>query len=154
MSTQTYKKNVNVLNNRGFTLVEMLLAFSIFSLIVSFLPLMLPIIIDERPLDERIQRLEWEVFISQIKKEIRMGQRVTVLNQRIQLEMDGQIIIYEKYGSNLRRRVDGKGHEILIQKVEDFRFEKLVNGILVTITDTYGHQYREEIRVLLRDVVF
>lgn len=146
-------KNVKDLNSRGFTLVEMLFAFSVFSVIVALLPLMVQLIIQDRPLEARAHRFEWEVFISQIKKEVRMSQRVTVNNQQIQLDKDGQIIIYEKYGSNLRRRVDGKGHEILMQKVDFFRFKGLPNGVLVEVMDSYGNEYREEIRVLLRDVV-
>lgn len=133
--------------------MEMLFAFSIFSVIVALLPLMVQLIIQDRPLDTRTHRFEWEVFISQIKKEVRMSQRVTVNNQKIQLDKDGQIIIYEKYGSNLRRRVDGKGHEVLFQQVDFFRFERIPNGILVEMIDSYGNEYREEIRVLLRDVV-
>ncbi len=108
----------------------------------------------EQPLERRVQRLEWEVFISQIKKEIRMSQKVTINNQSLLLEKDGSIIIYEKYGTNLRRRVDYKGHEIILQQVRAFQFQRLLNGVLVQVTDTYGHDYREEIRLILRDVVF
>lgn len=152
-ANQSLNKFVKDQNNRGFTLVEMLFAFSIFSVIVTLLPLMVQLLIQDRPLETRIQRLEWEVFISQMKKEMRMSQKITVVNQRVQLEKDGQIIIYEKYGTNLRRRVDGKGHEILLQQVAAFQFTRLPNGVFVSVEDFLGNEYQEEIRVLLRDVV-
>jgi competence protein ComGF len=97
--------------------------------------------------------MEWEVFTSQIKKEIRMSTSITVLNQTLLLQKDGQTIFYEKYGTNLRRRVDYKGHEILLQNVGTFQFEKIGNGIRVKLVDKYGHEYREDFQVLIRDVV-
>lgn len=154
MQTPMFVKNVAVQNNKGFTLVEMLVAFSIFSIIISFLPMLISTINRDQLLERRGQRLEWEVFISQIKKEIRMSQKVTISNQRLLLEKDGAVIIYERYGSNLRRRVDYKGHEIILQHVQSFQFEVLLNGVSVKVTDTYGYDYQEEIRLLLRDVVF
>ncbi|MEW8986997.1 MAG: competence type IV pilus minor pilin ComGF [Bacillus sp. (in: firmicutes)] len=154
IKTPLFFKNVAVRNNnKGFTLVEMLVAFSIFSIIIGLLPMLISTLSREQPLERRVQRLEWEVFISQIKKEIRMSQKVTINNQSLLLEKDGSIIIYEKYGTNLRRRVDYKGHEIILQQVRAFQFQRLLNGVLVQVTDTYGHDYREEIRLILRDVV-
>lgn len=145
--------NAKFLNNKGFTLVETLFAFSIFCLVASFLPLTVRIIMDNKPVEIRVQRLEWEVFVSQIKKEIRMSSKITVTNQTIALERDGQIIIYERYGSNLRKRVDNKGHEILLQQVDVFQFDKLLNGVRIRLTDRYGHEYREEIRSIIRNGV-
>ncbi len=109
--------------------------------------------INEQPIEKRIQRLEWEVFISQIKKEVRMSTSVTVLNQTILLQKDGETIIYEKYGTNLRRRVDYKGHEILLQNIGSFQFEKLRNAVRVNLMDKYGHEYKEEVRIFIRDGV-
>lgn len=153
MINQIPIKNVKVLNNGGFTLVEMLLTFSIFCIIVSFLPQSFQLMINEQPIEKRIQRLEWEVFISQIKKEVRMSTSITVLNQTILLQKDGETIIYEKYGTNLRRRVDYKGHEILLQNVGSFQFEKLRNAFRLNLIDKYGHEYKEEVRVFIRDGV-
>ena len=31
--------------------------------------------------------------------------------------------MYEKYGSNIRRRVDLKGHEIMLQNIKAVKFE-------------------------------
>ncbi len=124
-----------------------------FALSPPLLPVMVRIIMDNKPIEMRVQRLEWEVFVSQIKKEIRMSSKITVTNQTIMLERDGQIIIYERYGSNLRKRVDNKGHEILLQQVDVFQFEKLLNGVRIRLTDRYGHEYREEIRTIIRNGV-
>ncbi len=152
--TQTPKKSVKVLNSKGFTLLEMLFSFSVYCIIVSFFPLLVRLIIDDQPLEMRTQRMEWEVFISQMKKEVRLSNKVTVnSNQILLLEKNGKIIIYEKYGSNIRRRVDYKGHEVLLQNVNFFQFEKISNGVRVKVTDVYGREYLEEIQSFLREGV-
>jgi competence protein ComGF len=153
MNVQSAIKNVKWLNNRGFTLAEMLVAFSIFCLLASFLPAMIHIFMNERPMEKRLQQMEWAVFISQIKKEMRMCQKITIVNQKIVLEKDGQMIVYEPYGGNLRRRVDQKGHEILLQNIHSLELEKLVNGVLIKLKDRHGHEYREEIHVPVKDVI-
>jgi competence protein ComGF len=106
---------------------------------------MTKILLQEQHLENRIQRMEWEVFSAQVKKEIRISKKMTISNQLVLLEKDGQIISYEKYGTNIRRRVDYKGHEILLQKVQSFRFEKLKNGVRVYVVDLYGYEYEESI---------
>jgi competence protein ComGF len=138
-------KNVKYLNENGFTLLEMLLSLSVFLILASFFPVMTKILLQEQHLDNRIQRMEWEVFSAQVKKEIRVSKKMTISNQLVLLEKDGQIISYEKYGTNIRRRVDYKGHEILLQKVQSFRFEKLKNGVRVYVEDLYGYEYEESI---------
>ena len=101
--------------------------------------------LQDQLLESRIQRMEWEVFSAQIKKEIRVSRKITVNNQLLLLDKDGQTISYEKYGTNIRRRVDFKGHEILLQRVNTFRFEKIINGVRVYVVDQYGNEYWEEI---------
>lgn len=143
-------KNAKYLNESGFTLLEMLFAFSIFLIIVSLLPLSYRIILEDKMIESRIQRLEWEVFISQIKKEVRTSSKVTVFNQVLVLEKDGQTIIYERYGTNIRRRVDSKGHEILLQNVSSFKFEKMINGVCLYVTDKYGYEYLVRFRAFIK----
>ena len=61
------------LNNKGFTIVEMIISFSAFLFIVSFIPLSFRFLYQDGFVEERLQRMEWEVFIGQAKKENRMG---------------------------------------------------------------------------------
>jgi competence protein ComGF len=149
-----FKKRVEILNSRGFTLLEMLFSFSIFCIIVSFLPLLMRIMINDQPFEMRNQRMEWEVFISQMKKEVRLSNKLTVnTSQTLLLEKNGKTVIYEKYGTNIRRRVDYKGNEFLLQNVSFFQFERIVNGVRVKVTDIYGREYLEEVRIFIREGV-
>lgn len=138
-------------NNRGFTLVDMLLAFSVFLMIASFIPLSLSMVYRNGIVDDELQRLEWEVFISQVKKEIRMSEGVDVSNNRVILQKDGSQISYEKYGSNVRRRVDEKGHEILLQNIETVSFEKINQGLRISVMDAYNQNHSSVIRTLFNE---
>jgi competence protein ComGF len=139
-------KNARRLNNKGFTMLEMLFAFSIFCLIISYVPIFYKIVIHEDSLNRRLQEMEWEVFVSQVKKEIRMSDRLQISGSKLFLEKDGRLILYEKYGDNLRRRVDFSGHEVLLQQVDSIDFKKLHNGVQMTVTDKGGREKTTAIR--------
>lgn len=89
----------------------------------------------------RIQEMEWEVFCSQIKKEIRMSTRAEVVSGRLVLTEAPDTILYEKYGNNLRRRVNYTGNETLLQNVSEFTFTILNNAVKVTVKDLWGKEY-------------
>jgi competence protein ComGF len=146
ISSSIRSKNARRLNNKGFTLLEMLFAFSIFYLIVSFVPVFYKIVINEDSLNQRLSGMEWEVFVSQVKKEIRTSDRIQISGSKLLLEKDGRLILYEKYGENLRRRVDFTGHEILLQQVHSVHFKKLQNGVQMIVKDKGGMEKTTAIR--------
>jgi competence protein ComGF len=135
------KKNAFSLNNHGFTLVETLFAFSIFTIIIFFISPVFHLILNNTDLKERLQLMEWEVFCSQIKKEIRMSQNAEVVAGNLVLSKDGQTVIYEKYNTLLRRRVNNSGHEILFQNVSEVNFTLINNAISVYIKSLSGREF-------------
>ena len=110
---------MKLFNNKGFTLVEMIFAFSIFLIIASFIPISISMLYQNGLVDERLQKMEWEVFIAQVKKEVRMSDSVSVDGNKLYLKNKDQTILYQQYDSNVRRRVDLKGHEIMLQNIEN-----------------------------------
>ena len=128
-------------NEKAFTLIEVLIAFSIFSTIVFFMTPIFQIILNTKGNDAVLQSMEWEVFCSQIKKEIRLSSRAEVVSGRLILTKDTETIHYEKYGSNLRRRVNSTGHEIILQNVSQSTFSMINNAVKITVTDTWGKEY-------------
>lgn len=125
-------------HNNGFTFVEMLCAFSFFLILISLIPLSIPLIYQDGFVQERLQRMEWEVFLSQLKKEVRMSDRITVSSSRLTLVKDNGTIVYEKYGPSIRRRVNYQGHEIMLQNIQSLHFENTLEGIRVSIIDHYN----------------
>ena len=137
-------RNVPPLNDRGFTLLEMLLSLLTFLLIASVLPVAMRSILDDGIVESGLRRMEWEIFSSQVKKEIRSADEMTVSPEKILMKIDGKVILYEKYGTSMRRRVDFQGHEILMQNLSGFQFERIEEGFELTATDLNGVQYSEK----------
>lgn len=128
-------------NEKAFTLLEVLFAFSIFTIIIFFMVPVFQIVLNNKDSHAQIQAMEWEVFCSQIKKEIRLSNQVQVDANRLILTKDTETIQYEKYGSNLRRRVNSTGHEVLLQNVSQYSFTLLNNAVQVSVTDIWGKDY-------------
>jgi competence protein ComGF len=125
----------------AFTLLEVLFAFSIFTIIVFFISPVFHIILNNKISEARVQEMEWEVFCSQIKKEIRMGSRPDVVSGRLVFSKNNETILYEKYGNNLRRRVNSTGHEILLQNVSEITFVLIKNAVKINAKDIWGNEY-------------
>lgn len=134
-------KSVKHFNDKGFTMVEMLYAFSIFLLIVSFFPLSFKYLFQNEQFEARNKIMEWHVFVQQLKKEVRLSDEMYVFNDRIILWKDGQSIQFDKHGSNIRRRVDEKGHEIVFRQVETVCFDELKDGFRLTVNDLFQQQH-------------
>jgi competence protein ComGF len=141
------EQSVHLQNEKGFTLVEMLIAFMVFCMLASFFPLAIQTVASHKHLEQRTQRLEWEVFLSQLKKETRLSSQITVLGDKLLLQKNGDTILYEKYGSNLRRRVNYTGHETLLQNVASVRFTKSSSGgFTIHVQDLDQIEYYANIR--------
>jgi competence protein ComGF len=143
MKRQFYQVQKSVLcpNEKAFTLLEVLFAFSIFTTIVFFMLPVFQIILDSKDSNGRLQEMEWDVFCSQVKKEIRNGSKTEVISGRLVLTLYNDTIYYEKYGSNLRRRVNSSGHETLLQNVSNVTFTRLNNSVKIFVTDVWGREY-------------
>ncbi|KAF0818412.1 MULTISPECIES: competence type IV pilus minor pilin ComGF [unclassified Cytobacillus] len=122
-------------------MLEMLFAFSVFLLIVSLLPVSLNFLSHDWKMEARTQRLEWHVFINQLKKEIRMADASKITPASIVLTVDGKTVLYEKYGSSLRRRVDMKGHEIVLQKLKSISFASANGGVVINVSDNFDQEH-------------
>ncbi|KKK33324.1 hypothetical protein WQ57_25105 [Mesobacillus campisalis] len=122
-------------------MAEMLTAFAVFCMIALFLPLGLKTILTNQHSEIGLQRLEWEVFASQFKKEVRLSSNATVQGDRLVLARNEETVQFEKFGTNIRRRVNGTGHEIVLQNVAWVRFLPLPQGVIIQVTDLNGNQY-------------
>ncbi|MGG1679837.1 competence type IV pilus minor pilin ComGF [Neobacillus sp. NRS-1170] len=129
------------LNDKAFTLIEVLIALSIFSVLAFFMMPIFQILLNSNDSKAELQTMEWEVFCSQIKKEIRLSTKAQVISGRLILTKDADTIQYEKYDSDLRRRVNSTGHEILLQNVAQYSFTIQNNSVKVTVKDLSGKDY-------------
>ncbi|WP_121611839.1 competence type IV pilus minor pilin ComGF [Mesobacillus foraminis] len=144
--TKLQAPNVHILNERGFTIAEMLVVFTAFCMLMAFLPLGVKMVLQHNYLDSRVQRLEWEVFNTQLKRETRISTRMTVDKDKLLLYRNGESVLFEKYDSAIRRRVNYTGHEIILQNVASLAFSPRTNGYCITVKDMNGKEYTATIR--------
>lgn len=137
--------NVSSLNNFGFTMLDMLYAFSIFLIIIAFIPLSFQFLFHNDRFDAKSQSMEWDVFLNQLKKEVRLSDNISVLNGRLLLRRNGQDVLYEKYRNSIRRRVNMAGHEVVLQQVNTVEFTKIKDGINITVEDVFNQSYTAKV---------
>ncbi len=137
--------SVKRLNNSGFTMAEMLLSLSLFCLLASLFPLFVAMILHQEPAKERIQHMEWELFLSQLKKEVHGCDFVVVANHRLVLAKDGEQISFQKIGQQLRRQKNFQGNEIVLQNLQSVNFHAKGKKVTVEAVDVYGNVKSAEI---------
>ncbi|MDR4948574.1 competence type IV pilus minor pilin ComGF [Neobacillus cucumis] len=128
-------------SKKAFTLIEVLISLSIFSTIVYFMAPIFQIILNQKSTQMELQEMEWDVFCSQIKKEISTVSRADILSGRLILTKGTDTVQYEKYGQNVRRRVNSNGHEIVLQNVSQYSVSLVNNGVKITVVDVWGKEY-------------
>ncbi|MBM7701550.1 competence type IV pilus minor pilin ComGF [Metabacillus iocasae] len=124
-------------NQKGFTLVEMLISFSFFLLIVSLIPLIVPILSKTNDSHLALTNIEWELFIAQLTFEYREAKEVKVDASKLTLfTFEDHTVTYERYQDKLRRRVNQSGHEVLLQNVQSVDYKREGHMLTVELTDT------------------
>lgn len=133
--------------DNGFTLVEMLVSLSIFIVISSFAAGLFTFfktgLVEQ---SSSINQKEWEVFISQLKQDVWISTSRQVTGNRLYLVVEEDVILIEQYQDKVRRRLNGTGHEVMLQEIS--RLEVDTNGRVVTITiyDKQGKSFSRKVR--------
>lgn len=132
------KKSAKGLNDRGFTMLEMLFAFSIFCVISTFLPIMFQIIFNSHSVESRIQNMEWELFVNLLKKEVQAGESVEVVNGQLRIINGEEVSTYQKYQNILRKQVNGTGHEVVLQNVQSVSFARNAQSVTIVVETSFN----------------
>ncbi|MBP3041137.1 ComGF family competence protein [Bacillaceae bacterium Marseille-Q3522] len=139
-------------DEKAFTLLEVCYALSIFCLFAAVLPLTFRILYQDDIMAKHLQKMEWNVFSGQLKKEVRLCSTLSVDHKRLTLiNEDGSIVTYEKYQDKVRRKVNGTGHEIALQNINSLEFTAFHGGIQITVTDHYQQNFESKIWSYIAD---
>ncbi len=124
------------LNQEGITILEVMAGLTIFLIIASFIPAVFTALNTYKP--ERGAYEEKVLFFVQLQSEFRKSGTYWTNAQGTVLFFDrpgdGSIIRYELYQDKIRRRVNGTGHEVFLQKTGAFRVEENDYGITLAVT--------------------
>lgn len=136
----------------GYTLLEMLISFSLFLMMMSFVPIIIKMTKEHQETSVSLSTLEWDLFVQQLTSELRAGHQVECSDQKLTFVNDyDQMISYEKYGNMIRRRVDGAGHDVALQNISSVQFIKVPQGVLIQIKDLEKRLYAERMSLFNRE---
>lgn len=127
----------------GFTLLEMLFVLMIVLSATALLPIMFSVLSKWLIVPNQLHPFEWEVAIGQLTMDVREATEITIQNEELQLTFNQDIISFEKFNDSLRRRVNGQGHEIILQHIHSLEFHYANNGVRVNILDLEGNKYEK-----------
>ncbi|PLT29180.1 competence type IV pilus minor pilin ComGF [Peribacillus deserti] len=139
-------------NEKGFTLIEMLLSLVILSTISSLI--LTGVVFLKKDLEVKsIDKLEWEIFLHQVNRDVRTSNTQIASGSTLTLFVKERAITIEKYQDKIRRRVDGSGHEILLQNVGAFNVKQGEQGLNLEVKDKYGGQVQAFLVPIKRSIV-
>jgi competence protein ComGF len=133
-----------LLNNKGFTLLDALLSFFVFSII----SLSFPMIIKgfETIKSESIppRYYEWNLFSESLGNEVWDTGGIIVSPERISFEKEGEWITYERYQNSVRRKVNDRGHEVVLQSIHSLALSEVPQGVKVKVEFEGGESMESE----------
>ncbi|MFB5250114.1 competence type IV pilus minor pilin ComGF [Bacillus mycoides] len=130
----------------GFTLIEMIACLLLLSMFFLLLP-RLQIMGIENTHSKGLNDWEWDVFLGQMQLEFRevlSGRKIALENDehilRFQLR-NGDEVTYEKVNSNLIRKVNMRGRESILQRIEAISYKLTPHLLYIYVKDTSGEIY-------------
>ncbi|OZM57659.1 hypothetical protein CIB95_04620 [Lottiidibacillus patelloidae] len=132
---------------KGFTLLEMLISFSCFLVLISLLPIIINgMHIPKHLTGNWLKPMEVHLFFEQVGLELRQTRSLTNQWGRLLLTKDdGSVVTIERYGNYIRRRVNNKGHDVMLTNVKSMTFRIVSNGVEIQVTGLNGSKYQKRI---------
>ncbi|MCA0986005.1 competence type IV pilus minor pilin ComGF [Guptibacillus algicola] len=129
-------------NEKGFTLIEVLITLMILLALTAVLPSLMISSVRTSGLDP--QQEEEQLFYVLVAREVRGASYVVTNGKNLTLtKPSGDTITFEMYGNVIRRRVNGTGHEVVLQGVKGMTIEISGPRIKVGLVLTNGSTKEE-----------
>lgn len=129
----------------GFTLLEMIICLFLLSLFFLLLPRLHLIGIENA--QKGLNDWEWDVFLGQVQlefREVSFGENIALENRDSILHFrlrNGDEVTYEKVNNHLIRKVNMRGREFILQKVEMVSYELTPHLLVINVKDMSGKIY-------------
>jgi competence protein ComGF len=139
-------------DKRGFTLLEVLISFSIVLVITSFFPVLIKNLYQLTEKKNGISPLELDIFIQQTKMEVRNAKRTTSNGSVLTIvNRSDQQVTYAIYQNKIRRRVDGTGQELMLHHVHELSFSEVKNGFICRLKGRNGEAYEFRVSAIYKE---
>ena len=148
--TCTKKKNQFAFfyqNEQGYTLLNLLLSFFIYSIIISSLTVILHFLLSNSQQPNDLKPYEWELFVIQLHREMKESRNITVTESALSYtnKQDKPVNI-NQYQNLIRRQIGGQGHEIFLLKVQSVSFKQEGSSVKIHVVSEAGKDYRHTFR--------
>ncbi|EDO1222353.1 competence protein ComGF [Listeria innocua] len=128
-------KNVHYRKSTSaFTLLETILSITIVLSISSLIPLFFECYHKTIQLSNLDQTSEWQLFLVQTRLELEKATNIQVHPEKLSFKVNDNLVTYSKYNNILRRQVNGKGHEPLLDKVTNWQITNEENQLILKVT--------------------
>lgn len=129
-------------SEKGFSYISMFFALAIVSMT---LPMFAYLLQSTSHLSSNHNELSTQQFFQFIRDEVISSNDIKIEGNKLKLIQHDSEILIEQYGSLIRRQVDRKGHEILLQNIEKLSMDSNPYGIRLRIRNTLGETYEKVI---------
>ena len=130
-------------NDRGYSFINMLLSFFIYTIIITSLTLILHFLISNAQHPDDLKPFEWELFVIQLQRELKEASDINVNRTEVTLtNKEGQDVSINHYQNLIRRQVFGRGHEIFLLNVKNVEFQQVNSGVSLTVKSDSGKIYQ------------
>jgi competence protein ComGF len=126
------------LNNKGFTLLDAMLSFLVFSIISLGFPLVIKGFETIQKESVPPRYYEWNLFSQSLRTEMWGGSNFQISPETVSYVSQGETIKYERYQDSIRRQVGERGHEVVLQAVDSFEISEVPQGIRIDVTFEEG----------------
>lgn len=132
-------------------MIEMLLSFIAFCTVAALFPLFFQMLASGSLVEAKLQNMEYELFISQLKKEVQRSEEVFVADGKLVVINGEERVTFQKYGGVLRRQVQGKGHEVVLQNMASVHFSEEGRNLFIEVEDIYQQTNQAKIYPFIND---
>lgn len=129
-------------NNRpgehGFTLLEAMFCICLLAMLLLVTPRLQPLFFG-LPKQTSFNEFEWIIFMQQVQMEYREARTVQLIDKKLMMkDPSGFLVTYTPAGTQLIRKVNGSGNEILLQNVKTVFYKQSSNKLVIHIQDLDG----------------
>lgn len=136
-----------IFNKEGHTIIEAIISLVVLLVLASVISLLIPPL-QKQPTSTQFE--ESELFFSMLGKEVREGIAIEVKNNGLYImQPSGDVLSITKYHSLIRKQVNGLGHEVWVQNIQEMEIDSLSETSLrVRLRDNKGKEYMRVFRRL------
>ena len=144
---------IQLLNNKGFTLLESIIALLVFALCFSLFSLAVKQVQSIHNVQQSDRQLEWHLFLNQFEFDLKENklEEVTkeqvVFNQYIEKTAGTERVSYKRNSQKLIRQVSSQGYQPMLMKLRTLNFTLNGNFLVIQVEFMNGEIYQSQINL-------